>query len=176
MGKNGSGGDHWWDDEQVLAYAVLEQARLLCEQLLVDGGNSAGMRRAHRGLGLGAYVVSEDLDPRLRVAVLELCREHGPVRTPPANEPAEAMLLLALHAEVLIARARRPDDVSASIAARQAGEAVRTLTALVGSDRAAALRDDAIDRGYLQRRWQRGHLAPLPENLVPMDGAGRDGS
>lgn len=94
---------HRPDDER--AYLLLEEARLRCEALR-DGASSDGERRRlaslHRELGLAGFLVSSDIPPRRRRALLELARAQsaGPAWEP--SDPAHTLVALTLRAQAAI--------------------------------------------------------------------------
>ena len=62
----------WWKDDQALAYAIVEQGRVACEQLIQAEPSPRVARRlaaAHNGFGLAAYAASDHLLEGVRPAV-----------------------------------------------------------------------------------------------------------
>ena len=165
----------WWTDDRALAYAVLEQGRLMAEcarDLADDPGEELALDTAHRGFGRAAYLVSEDLEPGVRPALWLMIDEAGPAALGGANGPAQA-LQFAIHGSVAVERCLDHVEDVARIqeAHRAVREAHTALTALLGVPTAAALTIEAAREGRLTRQWQREHLRP--PRLDELDGRGQ---
>src|SRR3712207_2713500 len=96
----------WWEDDQALAYAIVEQGRVACEHLLHDTADTVDARyiaSAHRGFGVAGYAISDDLAGAVRAALYVVIHEAGPVRLPGAPGTGQA-LLFATHASAAIER------------------------------------------------------------------------
>ncbi len=159
-----------WEEDRTLAFAIAEQGRLLCEQIPEQPRHPGAVRRAHRGFGLAGYVLSEDMDPDQRLAVLGLCRERGPVRLPQARDELDAALLLAVHGRALCGRCSAVDGLWPLTAKRHLSIARNALTPLVGGSRVLALVQVASRGGQLRAHWQRAHLSPVPGVGAPVAG------
>ena len=86
----------WWDDDRLLAYVVLEQARGVAEAQLSSGWQrDVAAVDVHRELGMAGYLASEEMEPQLREGLLELVHAHGPVSVPPAEDEWESVLAFA---------------------------------------------------------------------------------
>jgi hypothetical protein len=161
----------WWHDDHLLAYVVIEQGRLLCEQLLEagDAGLESGLRTAHQGLGLAGYTASDDIPADVRLALLELVHAHRTPAIPPADADLERVLMFALHAREIVARCLRDPECAPEmqLAHGQVCRALTALTRLVTGARRAELTSRAGAMGLFDPRWQREHLAPVPA-AVPL--------
>lgn len=165
----------WWNDDQALAYAIVEQGRVACEHLLADDPVPRIARRlsaAHNGFGLAAYATSDHLLDGVRAALHVLVDEAGPARLPGPSGPEHA-LMFAIHGAVAIERCFPTPWLTGQmqVAHRAVRQAHVALTGLVGLGVAAQRTIDATRSGELHRDWQSRHLRPprlgeLPE-LVP---------
>src|SRR4051812_41185048 len=125
----------WWDDDRLLAYVVLEQARMGAESLLAAGwSKDAAATDVHRAVGMAGYLASDDLDADLRHSLLELTHTHAPHA---AAEDWEDVLSLALHAREILPRAivSPARDRHLLRAHRQVAKAIDSLCALLGRPR-----------------------------------------
>lgn len=161
----------WWIDDQALAYAIVEQGRACCEELLASPPGGLAERRlraAHHGFGLAGYAASDHLLRGVRPAVWLLVEEAGPVDL--GLEGPEKALLFAVHGSAAIERCFEHPWLLAQmqVAHRAVRQAHTALTALLGVPAAAALTIDVTRAGKLDRRWQQAHLRPptLAERAV----------
>jgi hypothetical protein len=91
---------HRPDDER--AYLLLEEARLRCEALRDGTSNDEERRRLaslYGELGLAAFLVSSDIPPRRRRALLELARTQSARPASEPSDPAHALVALTLRAQ-----------------------------------------------------------------------------
>jgi hypothetical protein len=154
----------WWTDDRALAYAILEQGRVTAERLLVEAADPVerlAYTTAHRGFGLAAYLVSEELLPGVRPALWFMIDEAGPAALGGPDGSSQA-LMFAVHGSVAVERCL--DGEAELERMQEAHRAVReshtALTALVGVPSAASLTIEAAREGRLTRTWQREHLRP----------------
>lgn len=156
----------WWERPDVLAYAVLEQGRCGAEALRRANRSprdAALLEAVHGGLGMAGYAVSDHLDPSLRRGVAELARDHPPRELPPASTDRERLLLVALHAETLLARCLSDPDIGEQVhlGHLHALDALSAVSVLVGGSRSRALVTGASRAGQFSSQRQRELLAPL---------------
>ena len=154
----------WWTDDQALAYAIVEQGRAACEQLLAEEVSPRVVRRleaAHNGFGLAGYATSDHMLDGLRPAIWLLVAEHGPARLPGLHG-AEHALMFAIHGAAAIERCFVAPWLTAQmqVAHRAVRQAHVALTGLVGLGAAAQRTIDASCSGELQREWQARRLRP----------------
>jgi hypothetical protein len=154
----------WWNDDQALAYAIVEQGRVACERLLSDHPTPRVARRlegAHNGFGLAAYATSDHLLEGIRPAVWLLVEEHGPAQLPGVDGPEHA-LMFAIHGAAAIERCFPTPWLTAQmqVAHRAVRQAHVALTGLVGLGVAAQRTIDATRSGELHRDWQARRLRP----------------
>jgi hypothetical protein len=159
----------WCEDDHVLAYVVLEQARAACEQAREQANGRAELetlRHVHRDIGLAGYSISQELDPELRHALWELVAARGPVKIPAARDEHQLLLMFAAHSRAILLRCvedpRRSDQ--ARDAYRASSHAVSRLISIVGMTRSSALLARANGDGRFERNWQRTRLVPVPWN------------
>ena len=154
----------WWNDDQALAYAIVEQGRVACERLLADERDPRRARRldaAHAGFGLAGYAASGHLLEGLRPSIWLLVDEAGP--TPlPGVAGAEHALMFAIHGAAAIERCFPTPWLTAQmqVAHRAIRQAHVALTGLVGLGAAAQRTIDATRSGELSREWQARRLRP----------------
>ena len=153
----------WWIDDQALAYAIVEQGRLCCEQLMAEPAGALEQRRlraAHHGFGLAGYAASDHMLRGVRPAVWLLVEESGPADL--GVEGAERALLFAVHGSAAIERCFAHPWLLAQmqVAHRAVRQAHTAMTALLGVPAAAALTIDVTRAGQLDRAWQQAHLRP----------------
>jgi hypothetical protein len=154
----------WWKDDQALAYAIVEQGRVACEELLaLDPSPRVGGRltAAHTGFGLAGYCASDHLLHGVRPALYLLIDEAGPA--PLAGiRGAEYALMFAIHGAAAIERCFPTPWLTAQmqLAHRAVRQAHVALTGLVGLGAAAQRTIEATRSGELQRDWQARRLRP----------------
>jgi hypothetical protein len=156
----------WWNDDQALAYVILEQGRACCERQLsaaIDPLEVRRLRAAHAGFGMAGYAASDHLLRGVRPAVWLLVDESGPSTVPGAEGPEEA-LLYAVHGSAAIERCFEIPWLlgQMQVAHRAVRQAHTALTALIGVPAAAQLTIEATRAGQLERDWQQAHLRPPP--------------
>jgi hypothetical protein len=156
----------WWNDDQALAYVILEQGRACCERLLSEQPaplDARRLRAAHAGFGMAGYAASDHLLRGVRPAVWLLVDESGPAAVPNATG-AEVALLYAVHGSAAIERCFEIPWLlgQMQIAHRAVRQAHTALTALIGVPAAASLTIEATRGGHLERSWQQAHLRPPP--------------
>ena len=154
----------WWNDDQALAYAIVEQGRVACERLLADATSPRVERRldaAHNGFGLAAYAASDHLLDGVRPAVWLLVDEAGPARLPGVSG-AEHALMFAIHGAAAIERCFSAPWLigQMQVAHRAVRQAHVALTGLVGLGVAARRTVEATRLGRLERSWQATALRP----------------
>jgi hypothetical protein len=154
----------WWRDDQALAYAIVEQGRLSCEELRQDAGDGRTADRlgtAHAGFGMAAYTASDHLLDGVRPALHLLVGQAGPVALP-APTPLSRALLFAVHGAAAIERCFATPWLVAQMQAahRSVRQAHRALTSLIGVPLTAQLTIEATRLGHLDASWQRVHLRP----------------
>lgn len=154
----------WWNDDQALAYAIVEQGRAACELLIADDPSARVARRleaAHNGFGLAAYASSDHLLEGVRPGVWLLIEAHGPARLPGVTGPEHA-LMFAIHGAAAIERCFPTPWLTAQMqtAHRAVRQAHVALTGLVGLGAAAQRTIDATRSGELHRDWQSRRLRP----------------
>ena len=155
----------WWTDDQALAYAILEQGRACCAQLLDSEDHSPAVARrlsgAHCGFGLAGYAVSDHLLEGVRAALHVLVDEAGPAPIGGAQGPEHA-LLFAIHGAAALERCFATPWLTAQtqIAHRAVRQAHVALTGIVGLAVAAQHVLEATRDGHLSREWQAEHLRP----------------
>jgi hypothetical protein len=154
----------WWTDDQALAYAILEQGRVCCAELLEREASATVARRlsgAHCGFGLAGYAASDHLLGGVRAAPHVLVEEAGPARFGAIEGPEHA-LLFAIHGAAALERCFATPWLTAQ--AETAHRAVRqahvALTGIVGLAVAADRTLEATRLGRLDRAWQAEHLRP----------------
>jgi hypothetical protein len=162
----------WWRDDQALAYAVVEQGRVACEQLLDREPPPEEARQlwaAHNGFGLAGYAVSEHMLDGVRPALHVLIAEAGPAPLPRVSGVDHA-LMLAIHGAAAVERCFATPWLVAQmqVAHRAVRQAHVSLTSLVGIGAAAQRTIEAHRLGHLDRSWQARRLRPptLSEQLV----------
>jgi hypothetical protein len=154
----------WWKDDQALAYAILEQGRTCCAQLLEGEPSPALARRlsaAHCGFGLAAYAASDHLLDGVRAALFVLVEASGPAPIGDSDGPEHA-LLYAIHGAAALERCFATPWLTAQtqIAHRAVRQAHVALTGIVGLAAAAELTLEATRLGHLGRAWQAERLRP----------------
>jgi hypothetical protein len=159
----------WWTDDQALAYAVLEQGRTCCAELLERESSPAVARRlsaAHCGFGLAGYAISDHLLDGVRAALHLLVEEAGPAPIDDASGPEHA-LLFAIHGAAALERCFATPWLTAQTqtAHRAVRQAHVALTGVLGLAVAAEHMIESTRLGRLGRDWQALHLRPpsLPE-------------
>jgi hypothetical protein len=164
----------WWNDDQALAYAIVEQGRVACELLLDQDPSPRVARRlaaAHNGFGLAGYAASDHLLEGVRPALHVLIDQTGPARLPGVTG-AEHALMFAIHGAAAIERCFPTPWLTGQmqIAHRAVRQAHVALTGLVGLGAAAQRTIDATRSGELQRDWQARRLRPpkLSEIAAPI--------
>jgi hypothetical protein len=165
----------WWKDDQALAYAIVEQGRVACEELLALEPSPRVARRliaAHNGFGLASYAASDHLLEGVRVAVHLLIEEAGPARIAGVHGPEHA-LMFAIHGAAAIERCFPTPWLTGQmqIAHRAVRQAHVAITGLVGLGAAAQRTIDATRSGELHRDWQAQHLRPpklAPRRIAPL--------
>ena len=154
----------WWNDDQALAYAIVEQGREACARLLADGGSPQVVRHldaAHDGFGRAGYAVSDHLAEGLRPSIWLLVQEAGPAPLPGVTGVEQA-LVLAVHGTAAIERCMTSSWLTAqmAVAHRAVREAHVALTAIIGLGAAAQLSLEATRAGELRRERQTRRLRP----------------
>lgn len=157
----------WWNDDQALAYVIVEQGRTACQRLLEADREPRSEQRlwaAHDGFGLAAYAASDHLLAGVRDALFVLVQEGGPPPLPrvaPAPSPEHA-LMLAIHGATAIERCFATPWLVTQMqhAHRAVRQAHVALTGLVGLGVAAQRTLEATRLGYLERSWQAAQLRP----------------
>jgi hypothetical protein len=154
----------WWDDDQALAYAIVEQGRVACESLLADDPMPRIARRleaAHNGFGLAGYAASDHLTEGVRASIWLLVNQHGAIDLPGVSGPEHA-LMFAIHGAAAIERCFPSPWLTAQmqIAHRSVRQAHVALTGIVGLGAAAQRTIDATRSGELHRDWQARNLRP----------------
>lgn len=154
----------WWNDDQALAYAILEQGRAACERLVDDDPPphvARRLRAAHHGFGMAAYTASDHLLEGVRPAIHLLIEESGPAPIPGAGG-VEHALMFAIHGAAAIERCFPTPWLTAQMQAahRSVRQAHVALTGLVGLGAAAQRTIDATRSGELHREWQARRLRP----------------
>ena len=153
----------WWNDDQALAYAIVEQGRVACERLLAEEPCTRVARRlraAHEGFGTAGYAASEELVDGVRPALFLLVETAGPARLD--AEGPEHALLFAIHGAAAIERCFSSPWLIAQmqVAHRAVRQAHVALTGLVGLGVAARRTVEATRLGHLERSWQAAMLRP----------------
>jgi hypothetical protein len=168
----------WWNDDQALAYAIVEQGRVACAELLADSPAPRVERRlmaAHNGFGLAAYAASDHLLDGVRPAVFLLIEESGPARLPGVTG-AEHALMFAIHGAAAVERCFPTPWLTQQmqLAHRAVRQAHVALTGLIGLGAAAQRTIEATRAGELNRDWQARQLRPpkLNEYLARHSGGG----
>ena len=154
----------WWNDDQALAYAIVEQGRVTCERLLDEEHDPRVARRlsaAHAGFGSAAYATSDHLLEGLRPSIWLLVHEAGPTPLPGVSG-AEHALMFAIHGAAAIERCFPSPWLTAQmqVAHRAVRQAHVALTGIVGLGSAAQHTIDATRAGELLRSWQARRLRP----------------
>lgn len=158
----------WWNDDQALAYVIVEQGRSACQRLLVadvDPRSEQRLWAAHDGFGLAAYAASDHLLAGVRDALYVMVQEAAGSPELPRVAPApsaEHALMLAIHGATAIERCFATPWLVTQMqhAHRAVRQAHVALTGLVGLGVAAQRTLEATRLGYLERTWQAGHLRP----------------
>lgn len=164
----------WWNDDQALAYAIVEQGRVACDLLMSRELSPRVARRlaaAHNGFGLAGYAASDHLLEGVRPTVHLLIDEAGAAPIPGVTG-SEHALMFAIHGAAAIERCFPTPWLTGQmqIAHRAVRQAHVALTGLVGLGAAAQRTIDATRSGELHRDWQSRHLRPptLGEILTPV--------
>jgi hypothetical protein len=88
------------------AYALLEEARLRCEQLFARAGTEserAVLSLIHKELGMAGWLASSEIDPDRRLALLTTAHLRSRRRLLHASTPAQALAGTAISAEDAVA-------------------------------------------------------------------------
>jgi hypothetical protein len=149
--------------DEELGYLVIEEARLLCEDLAerAEPEEEWLLRVAQRDLGLAGYAASDHFQEPRRLRLLAAAHQGWPVQLPPAENGPEQALMRAYHAEQLTARCLRAGRGSnhTVIACRHAQLASIVLGGIVGEATSGALHARATAAGYFRSDWQHDELA-----------------
>jgi hypothetical protein len=151
------------DQDVALGYVVLEQAHTLVDaiaDMLGDDapGVSAVLSGVARDLARAAYEISDPLDADRRHALSALARTCPPAPPPQAGSPAEWALILALHADAILARLR-PEPLAAR-AGRAVDAAIDRLAQVFEHVSVSELAVHATRAGHFEAGWQHRELVP----------------
>jgi hypothetical protein len=96
----------WSENDQERAYALLEEARLRCEQYMAGRHTDAdrvSLREIHRELGLAGWQAGTELDVNRRLALLDGARQRSTTAMFHPAQSSHALVAAAIIAEDALA-------------------------------------------------------------------------